>query len=212
MADNLLMKRKLIMQSFAPLFLILLVKYYNHELFRLLISFIVILIQTPTVAFGKAIHHPMFITVLLEIFCLLWILYSLYAIRSFSASQRANFTSQGEALVSIKKIPDSGMTFFMTYVLPLAMDNLNTDKGLLVFIILMAMLFALMWKTNLYYQNPVLTILGYEIFSFQFESTEMSEYRNKECIGITRGTVRTGHSIKRQRISDNVFLVYEDRR
>lgn len=210
--DNLLLKRKLIMQSFAPLFLILFVKYYDCELFRLLILFAKILIQTPTVAFGKAIQHPMFITMLLEIFCLLWVLYSVYAVRSFNASQRANFTSQGESLVNIEKIPDSGVTFFMTYVLPMAMDELNTGKGILVFGILMIMLFLLMWKTNLYYQNPVLTILGYEIFSFQFESTQMREYRNKECIGITRGTVRTEHSIKRQRISDNVFLVYEDRR
>lgn len=90
--------------------------------------------------------------------------------------------------------------------------HINTGKGILVFGILMVMLFALMWKTNLYYQNPVLTILGYEVFSFQFESTQLSEYRNKGRIGITRGTVRTGHSIKRQKISDNVFLVYEDRR
>ena len=211
-ADNLPMKRKLIMQSFAPLFLILFVKYFDCELLRLIISFAKILIQAPTVAFRKTVQHPMFITVLLEIFCLLWVLYSVYAVRAFNASQRANFTSQGEALVNIEKIPDSGVTFFMTYVLPMAMDELNTGKGILVFGILMVMLFALMWKTNLYFQNPVLTILGYEVFSFQFESTQLSEYRNKECIGITRGTVRTGHSIKRQKISDNVFLVYEDRR
>lgn len=100
----------------------------------------------------------------------------------------------------------------MTYVLPMAMDDLNSCKGIFVFSILMAMLFALMWKTNLYYQNPVLTVLGHEVFSFQFETTQLSEYSNTECIGITRGTVRTGHSIKRQKISDNVFLVYEERR
>lgn len=100
----------------------------------------------------------------------------------------------------------------MTYVLPMAMDDLNTFKGIFVFGILMAILFALMWKTNLYYQNPVLTVLGYEVFSFQFETTQLSEYRDKECIGITRGIVRTEHSIKRQKISDNVFLIYEDRR
>lgn len=121
---------------------------------------------------------------LLEIFCLLWVIYSTYGIKSFNASQRANFTSQGESLVNIVKISDSGVTFFMTYVLPMAMDDLNSCKGIFVFSILMAMLFALMWKTNLYYQNPVLTVLGYEVFSFQFETTQLSEYSNAECIGI----------------------------
>lgn len=212
MADNLSMKRNLIIQSFAPLFLILFIKYFDCELFCLLISFVKILFQEPIVAFKKAIQHSMFITVLLEIFCLLWVMYSICAIREFYATQQANFTSQGESLVNIEKIPDSGVTFFMTYVLPMAMDDLNTGKGIFVFCILMVMLFALMWKTNLYFQNPVLTILGYEVFSFQFESTQLSEYKNRECIGITRGSIRIGHSIKRQKISDNVFLVYEDRR
>lgn len=96
------------------------------------------------------------------------------------------------------------------YVLPMAMDDLDTWKGLIVFGILMVMLFALMWKTNLYYQNPVLTVLGYEVFSFKFETTQLMEYSGKECIGITRGTVSVGHSIKRQKISDDVFLIYED--
>ena len=67
-----------------------------------------------------------------------------------------------------------------------------------------------MWKTNLYYQNPVLTVLGYEVFSFKFETTQLTEYREKECIGITRSTVSEVHSIKKQKISDNVFLIYED--
>ena len=102
------------------------------------------------------------------------------------------------------------MTFFMTYVLPMAMDDLDTWKGLIVFGILMTILFSLMWKTNLYYQNPVLTVLGYEVFSFKFETTQLAEYSGKECIGITRGMVSVAHSIKRQKISDNVFLVYED--
>lgn len=98
----------------------------------------------------------------------------------------------------------------MTYVLPMAMDDLDTLKGIIVFGILMVMLFTLMWKTNLYYQNPVLTVLGYEVFSFKFETTQLIEYREKECIGITRGRVRNRKTIKRQKISDNVFLVYEE--
>ena len=206
------MKRKLIMQSFAPLFLILFVKYFDCQLCRLAITFFKMLFQSPIVAFSSAIQHSLFITALLEMFCLFWVVYSAFGIKSFNESQRANFSSQGESLVDIVKISDSGVTFFMTYVLPMAMDDLNTYKGIVVFIILMAMLFALMWKTNLYYQNPVLTVLGYEVFSFRFDMTQLDEYRNVECIGITRGTVRTGHSIKRQKISDNVFLVYEERR
>ena len=208
--DNLQMKRMLIMQSFAPLFLILFVKYFNTKLFYLGAIFMKTIKKTPKETWVKMIDHPLCITLFLEVFCFLWVLYSICSIRGFAVSQRANFVSAGESLVEIEKISDSGVTFFMTYVLPMAMDDLDTLKGIIVFGILMIMLFVLMWKTNLYYQNPILTVLGYEVFSFKFETTQLAEYGGKECIGITRGTVRNGQTVKRQKISDNVFLVYEE--
>lgn len=210
MSDNLSMKRALIMQSFAPLFLILLVKYYDSRLLHLCRVFTASFLKEPGSTLIKSIRHPLLITLMLEIFCLFWIIYSIYSARDFEKTQRVNFVSKGESLIKIEKIQDTGVTFFMTYVLPMAMDDLDTLRGFIVFGILMMMLFALMWKTNLYYQNPVLTILGYEIFSFEFETTQLTEYNEKTCIGITRGKVSAGHSIKRQKISDNVFLIYED--
>ena len=212
MNDNLSLKRTLIMQSFAPLFFILFIKYFDLAIFKLLKMFCINCICSPKETFIKAITHPLFITFLLEIFCLLWVIYSIYGIKKFTVSQRAEFISEGESLINIEKLSDSGVTFFMTYVLPMAMDDLNTIRGIIVFIILITMLFALMWKTNLYYQNPVLTILGYEVFSFRFETTQLDRYKNKECIGITRGNIEIGYTIKRKKISDNVFLVYENRR
>lgn len=210
MIDNSAMKRALIMQSFAPLFLILCIKYFDFKLIHLFNRFFEMILKNPILAVTKTISHSSFATLLLEVFCLLWIAYSIYSVQSFEKSQQANFISEGESLIDIEKISDSGVTFFMTYVLPMAMDDLDTWKGLIVFGILMTILFSLMWRTNLYYQNPVLTVLGYEVFSFKFETTQLAEYSGKECIGITRGTVSVAHSIKRQKISDNVFLVYED--
>ena len=160
MTDNPAMKRALIMQSFAPLFLILLIKNFDFKVFRLCKKFSDIVLNNPIYALTKVVNHSAFVTLILELFCLLWIIYSIYSARKFEKSQRANFVSEGESLIDIEKISDSGVTFFMTYVLPMAMDNLDTWKGLIVFGILMVMLFALMWKTNLYYQNPVLTVLG----------------------------------------------------
>ena len=169
-----------------------------------------VMLKAPEMALIKLIHHPLLITAVLEVLCFLWIIYSIYSVRYFEKSQRSNFVSMGESPINIEKIQDSGVTFFMTYVLPMAMDDLDTLQGFIVFAILMAMLFALMWKTNLYYQNPVLTILGYEIFSFEFETTQLAQYEEKKCIGITRGNVEEGDNIKRQIISDNVFIIYED--
>lgn len=124
MTENPTMKRALIMQSFAPLFLILLIKYFDIELVHLCKKFFGIILNNPIGALTKSVSHSAFVTLILEFFCLLWIIYSVYSVRKFEKSQRANFVSEGESLIDIEKISDSGVTFFMTYVLPMAMDDL----------------------------------------------------------------------------------------
>lgn len=199
------------MQSFAPLFLILMIKYFDMEVIYLCGKFLKLVLNNPINAFAKMVVHPANITVFLEIFSLLWIIYSLYSVKTFENSQRANFISEGAKIINTEEISDTGVTFFMTYVLPMAMDDMDTLKGVILFGILMAILFTLMWKTNLFYQNPILTVLGYKIFSFEFEMTQLTEYRNKKCIGITRGKINKDNSIKWQKVSDNVFIILEDK-
>ena len=65
MNDNLSLKRTLIMQSFAPLFLILFIKYFDLAIFKLLKMFCINCICSPKETFIKAITHPLFITFLL---------------------------------------------------------------------------------------------------------------------------------------------------
>ena len=67
----------------------------------------------------------------------------------------------------------------------------------------------LMWRTNLYYQNPVLTILGYTSFSFEMGKSDDKRLEGKECIGITKNKINGSGVIKYQRIADNVFVVYD---
>lgn len=210
MPDNLSMKRALIIQSFAPLFVIQFIKYFDEKLFYLVPKFFSLVTSDFFLSFEKMWNHPLFITMILEIICLLLIVYSIITFFYFSSSQKNGYESKGESLISIEKVQDTGATFFMTYVLPMAMDDLNKWRGLVVFFFLMLILYLLMSKTNLYYQTPVLTILGYEVFSFKFESTQLSDYKDRVCIGISRGKISVGKSIKRKKISDNVFFIYEN--
>lgn len=210
MVENKSTKRKLIIQSFAPLFLILAIKNLTWGLLPPMVALIRHLKENDWGILCRIWSHPMFCTYMLELICIVWIIYALISIHSFSNWQTAGFKSQGEKVIDINRISDSGVTFFMTYVLPMALDDIGTLKGFAVFAILMVMLCALMWKTNLYYQNPILTILGYHVVSFQFSHTELEDFKNRECIGITRGEITDGVVIKRKYITDNVFLIYKD--
>lgn len=209
MTENKPMKRKLIMQSFAPLFLILAIKNWSCEMFSSLAELAGYLKKGQWSVLLRVPCHPLFFTWLLEILCIGWVLYALVSLLSFMDLQTADFRSQGERLKEVKVISDSGVTFFMTYVLPMIWDNVGTLQGFFIFALLMLMLYGLMWRTNLYCQNPVLTILGYDVVSFVFEDTELREFQEKECIGLTRGKIEAGVEIKRQYIADNVFLIYQ---
>ena len=211
MDENKSIKRKLIMQSYMPLYVILAVKNFDVNMLILAAKLIKHLQRGNFKIIYHIFKNPFFLSCVFEMISIIWIICALFSIYEFTVMQHANFTSQNESIKQCEKVSDSGVTFFMTYVLPMVMDDIGTVKGFLIFSLLMGMLCILMWKTNLYYQNPILTILGYDIISFEFEHTELSCFR-ETCIGITRNTnARNGMYIKRQYIADNVFLIYEDR-
>lgn len=211
MAENKSIKRKLIIQSFMPLFVILAVKNFDMGLFGFFKGLAECLAEKEWSSLLRIPWHPLFLKCVFEIVCIVWTVCAVHSIFEFADIQTANFVSQNESVTECENVSDTGVSFFVTYVLPMVMDDIGTIKGFLVFMLLMVMLYILMWRTNLYYQNPVLMILNYDIVSFKFEHTQLRDFEGKTCVGITRKTnVRNGMKIKRQYVSDNVFLIYKD--
>ena len=62
----------------------------------------------------------------------------------------------------------------------------------------------------MYYQNPILVILGYEIFKFTFDYTDNSQLQGKEFIGVSKEVLTNGTVIKWKYISDGVFIVFKE--
>ena len=105
MTDNPAMKRALIMQSFAPLFLILLIKYFDLKLFHLCKKFSDIILNNPIYALTKAVNHSAFVTLILELFCLLWLIYSIYSVRKFENRNGPILLVKANHLLILKKYP-----------------------------------------------------------------------------------------------------------
>lgn len=51
----------------------------------------------------------------------------------FKSMQMSGFVDAGEKFVIEEEITDSGITFFMTFVLPLLPDDVETLKGFIIF-------------------------------------------------------------------------------
>ena len=96
----------------------------------------------------------------------------------------------------------------MTMIIPLLIDDVGTIQGAVTFFIIVVMMCALLNRTNLYYANPVLAILGYHVYEIQFE--ENNTYGNAKCIGVVKDRLSDElGSIEYKPITRNVLYVKE---
>lgn len=206
--ENRKLKSALILQSFSPLFLLLFIKYAEWGLIGLFFKFWEELFHIGAGAFWSAIVHEKFLTLMLLLVSLCWILLSIAAGFLLKDAGTAGFIDSGEHIKINKITTDAGVLFYVTFVIPLVLDDLGAIRNFLIFMAIMIMLILLMCRTNLYYQNPVLTVLGLRTFEFEFRDTKDPELKDKNFVGITRGPLNEENIIKRQYISDDVFLIY----
>lgn len=211
--ENIALKRSFVLQSFAPLFLILTIKHLDVKTYiGLLKKFFEMLPSKGLAVFEITIHHPCFGGFIISVVGVCWLLLAVVIALGFKGVQRAGFKSCGEK-ITIEDLPnDSGATFLVTYVLPLLTDDIESPRGLLVFATMLIMVILLLSRSNTFYQNPVLTAMKYQSFSFKFENPDCDIlFPNRLYIGITKGApIEEGRIIKRKYIADGVFVIFND--
>ena len=211
--ENLNLKRSLIIQSFAPLFLLLTIKYLDFKLYLYLTyKFFCIFIKNGMIAFSIALNHVSFGGFVVSVIGVVWLMIAIFIALGFNGMQKAGFKSVGEQIIIEETTNDSGATFLVTYVLPLLTDDVESFRGLIVFLIMLIMVIILLSSSNTFYQNPVLVAMKYRTFSFKFLNPENDIiYPDRVYVGITRGdSVDEEAVIKRKYISDGVFVIYND--
>ena len=100
---------------------------------------------------------------------------------------------------------DAGLNFFLTLILPLLVNDITTWNGLIMMFCLVLIIVCLLSKTNLYYQNPVLIILKYKVYRFEFFDNERLD--PEQYIGLTRKTIVEGDFIRYKKIEDNILII-----
>lgn len=219
MKENLHLKMHLTFQSFAPLFLLIFAQHVRCDFFRAIRRFFEILTSDADSLGHKltdvlsAVRSYEFLgDFALSALCVLWLIVAAAVWVSVKDFQAVNFESYGEKIRVLEDAPEAGASYFVTFVLPLVIDGTNTLRGFIVFSLLLLMLILLIVKSNLFYQNPVLTILNYRVFRFTFSNPHRDiNPDGGPYIGITRGpAVDSGAIIRRKYIAGNVFLVFSD--
>ncbi|NIJ46502.1 hypothetical protein FHR24_002990 [Wenyingzhuangia heitensis] len=95
------------------------------------------------------------------------------------------------------------LTFLVTYVVPLLSFDLDFDlskeRNGLMFILILFIIGVIYVKTNIYYTNPTLALLGYHIY-------KVSTQNKRHVILITKDSISKEDYIESKHISDNVFF------
>ena len=188
------MKCKLMIQALRPLALLTIIKNF---------SFIV------RDECGKNLDTASFISANLPLLiilaiCVVWILFAAAAFLWFNSFRFSDRKGGYTIKIKCKKEEDS-LNFFMTLILPLLIDDVNTWQGAILFIVIIALIWGLLASTNLFFANPILSILGYRCYEVFFP--ESKEKSKKDYIAITRGDFDDTHNTEYKEITDEVLFV-----
>ena len=211
MKDNLHLKRGLTTQSLSPVFALLIIRHVHLDYPHLIDRFFSCVVKSPIETIMKALTHPRFGELLVIVGGIIWIVASLISIPAFKATQDAGFESRGEMVIAVEEQKDAAASFLMTFILPLLIDELSSPQYWFSYIFVIAVVYAVLYQSNLYYQSPVLAFLGYKVFKFKVLNPYDGLEEDKEYIGITKKNMITEDAaIMWKHIADDVFLVYNE--
>lgn len=211
--ENLNLKRSLVLQSFAPLFILLAIKHIKPKIyFHLIETFFNYWKIEKIEAVSMTVRNKEFGSLVIFVISVIWLLFTFIIAIGFKGMQKSGFKSAGEQILIEDSPNDSGATFLVTYVLPLLTDDISSVRGLIVFLVLLSMVIILLINSNTFYQNPVLSAMKYRTFIFKFINPASDiNHSNGTYVGITKGAlIDENLIIKRKYISNGFFLIYND--
>lgn len=108
----------------------------------------------------------------------------------------------------VSKIEDKSadhLVFLATYVIPLLSFNLDTTRQIVSLVITLTLIGAIYVRTNLFYANPTLSLLGFKICTVKFEQTKTG-VPSGTAVLIAREDITVGTSVNMLRLDKNIFF------
>lgn len=181
------------------------VNLYILSLSLLFFFFIVITIDVP-ICFGDKCKfigaEKLILDNVIAIICLVLFLYSVFAYFKFKYDIKQSTEIPFE-VVKIEGINYEHLTFLATYVIPLITFDFEKTKYIVVLAMLLVVMGVIYIKTDLFYANPSLALMGFHIYKLDgvFKGGEKRE----NIIVITRKKIKMGDSVKYIKLDDRVY-------
>lgn len=102
-------------------------------------------------------------------------------------------------IIMIEDVDCEHLTFLTTYIIPLVCIPISEKKYFLILIILMIVIGAISIKTNLFYANPTLALLGYHLYKIDTDDGLKSK------IILSKDALDTGSKIQYIKIDEKTY-------
>lgn len=152
------MKFKLMIQSLSPLALLTIIRNF---------SFVTTTSANQKLSFNEFIAENAILLVVM-LFCLIWIIMALIFFISFGAFKWSDKQS-GFEVCSVIENEDASLNFFLTLIIPLLLDDVNTIQGALTFLIIVFLLQVPVQSTcdNCLHHRLSRAVCRYQIYRIQ---------------------------------------------
>ena len=107
----------------------------------------------------------------------------------------------------IKNVNYEHITFLTTYIIPLLSFDISEPRYLVLLFLLLIIIGAIYIKTNLFYANPTLALLGYHIYKITgSRNIEINKDQYINIIVITKIKMSSNDEIQLSFLSDNIYF------
>jgi hypothetical protein len=114
-------------------------------------------------------------------------------------SQRTAFK-----ITKIQNVNFEHLTFIATYIIPLIAFDLSKTRFVIVLTLILIIIGIIYVKTNIFYANPSLALLGYHIY--RVDGTFRTEER-EQIIIISRQRLTLGMNVRYKKLDDKIYFV-----
>lgn len=136
-------------------------------------------------------------------FCLVFITLGTYFYWRFNYKFVKGATTLPKTIKRVEDLNFETLSFFITYVIPLMcfdLDfNLDAGRNFLMLILVLILIGWIYVKTNIFYTNPTLAILGYRIYKIDTETTQ-------NIVVIVKEKLKEGDNIYTKLIDENIYF------
>lgn len=100
-----------------------------------------------------------------------------------------------------KSINYENLSFLATYVIPLICFPMDNNRQIVVMFSVIMIIGCIFVKTNLFYSNPSLVLMGFSVYSISDKSKKL-----KDAVVIVKGKLQSGDKISYLPLGDNVYF------